>query len=184
MNSEIEKRELIAMSKGDSYSFELLFMRYHPRLIGFLNGFLKDEELAKDMAQDIFFNIWSQRERFAEVHSFNSYLFRMARNAVFNHYDHNTVHDKYELSYINSVKPVNETEDNLMYNELNSFIDRIISRMPTQRARIYRLSREVGLSNTEISEKLKINRRTVENQLSLALGDIRKALKVILIFFC
>ena len=55
--------------------------------------------------------------------------------------------------------------------------------MPPQRGLIYRLSREKNLSSEEIAQMLRINKRTVENHLSLALSDIRKVVKICLIFF-
>ena len=45
------------------------------------------------------------------------------------------------------------------------------------------MSRKEGLSNEEISLKLNINKRTVENHITQALADLRKVLKIVLPFF-
>lgn len=45
------------------------------------------------------------------------------------------------------------------------------------------MSREEGLSNDQIAEQLSISRRTVENQISRALAELRKLVKLILFFF-
>ena len=58
----------------------------------------------------------------------------------------------------------------------------VVSEMPAQRQRIYRLSREQGLNNEEIANILKISQKTVENQISTALKDIRRAISMYLIF--
>lgn len=44
------------------------------------------------------------------------------------------------------------------------------------------MSREEGLSNDQIAEQLSISRRTVENQISRALAELRKLVKLILFF--
>ena len=44
------------------------------------------------------------------------------------------------------------------------------------------MSRKEGLSNEEISLKLNINKRTVENHITQALADLRKVLKIVLPF--
>lgn len=59
----------------------------------------------------------------------------------------------------------------------------VVEKMPEQRRRIFRMSREEGLSNDQIAEQLSISRRTVENQISRALAELRKLVKLILFFF-
>ena len=175
MNKDTEHEYLLRMSTGDTRAFESLFLAWQPRLVCFLEGFVKDEEAARDMAQDIFYTIWEQREKFAEVQSFGAYLFRMARNTIYNYHDHRQVRDRFETAAARRTAPgSNETEET---------IGLAVSRMPPQRGLIYRLSREKNLSSEEIAQMLRINKRTVENHLSLALNDIRKVVKICLIFF-
>ncbi len=184
MNTETEHEYIVRMSQGDTRSFETLFLAWHPRLIGFLEGFVKNEETARDMAQDIFFTIWEQREKFVEIRSFGAYLFRMARNAVYNYHDRKHVHDRFEnASSRSETASSNEVEEALFVQELESLIQLAVSNMPPQRELIYRLSREKNLSNEEIAQMLHISKRTVENHLSLALSDIRKIVKICILFF-
>lgn len=58
----------------------------------------------------------------------------------------------------------------------------VVSDMPKQRQLIYRMSREEGLSNNEIANKLGISKRSVENQLSIALKEIRQSILTYIIF--
>ena len=60
--------------------------------------------------------------------------------------------------------------------------DRVVSEMPKQRQLIYRMSREEGLSNNEIANMLGISKRSVENQLSLALKEIKQSILTYIIF--
>jgi RNA polymerase sigma-70 factor (ECF subfamily) len=48
--------------------------------------------------------------------------------------------------------------------------------MPPKRQEIFRMSREQGLKNKEIAEKLQISIKTVENQMSQALKFLREEL--------
>lgn len=75
--------------------------------------------------------------------------------------------------------------DDLVAKDMQLLIDMVVEGMPSQRKIIYKLSREEGLSNAEIAEKLQISKKTVENHLTLALRELRKALLTCLfLYFC
>ena len=57
----------------------------------------------------------------------------------------------------------------------------VVDNMPSQRQAIYRMSREEGLSNEQIAEKMGLQKKTVENHINLALRDIREMLKILIL---
>ncbi len=183
MRDNWEADTIKRLTDGDTKAFELLFLHYQPKLLNFINGFIKDMEVSRDMAQDIFLSIWNNRVKLEQVNAFSSYLFRMGKNAVCNYFDHAVVNEKYTKEQLTN--PVNNEnlEENIFANELQTLIDITVSQMPPQRKLIYQMSRVEGNSNTEIAEKLGISKRTVENHLTAALADLRKVVKVIMLFF-
>lgn len=178
-----EKGDLKKIASGDIQAFERIFMRYQPKLIAFLMGFLQEEELCRDMTQDIFLDIWEKRHRLANVESFTAYLFQIGRYQVYNYYDRLIVHEKYALNQLLHPSPTETVEESLFLQELQSQIETHVNRMSVQRQCIFRMSRYEGLSNEDIGRKLNLNKRTVENNLSLALSELRKVL-LSLCFFC
>ena len=54
--------------------------------------------------------------------------------------------------------------------------------MPTQRKQIFYMSRKQGISNEEISQRLKISKRTVETHISIALATLRKITSALMLF--
>ena len=80
------------------------------------------------------------------------------------------------------VRTSDTAEDNLFAKEISLLIEMVVSEMPKQRQLIYRLSKEQGLSNEEIASKLGISKRSVENQISMALKEIKRAISFYLIF--
>lgn len=66
-------------------------------------------------------------------------------------------------------------------SDLQLLIDMTVENMPPQRQAVYKLSRVEGLSNDQIAEKLGLQKKTVENHLNLALGEIRKVLKMFIL---
>lgn len=184
MNNTIEESYIKALCKGDQKAFEILFLQYQPKLVFFLHGFIKDNEQARDMAQDIFLSIWNNKEKLAEVKSFKAYIYKMAKNTVCNYYDHIIVNEKFVADQLTHSTETEDTEEIIFANQLQDMIDVTVSQMPPQRKQIYIMSRVEGMSNTEIAEKLNINKRTVENHLTAALADIRKTIRIwIMLFF-
>lgn len=172
-----------ALSNGDSKAFELLFLRYQPKLVYFFAGFVHDNDIAQDLAQDLFFNLWNNRTKLSDIRSFQSYLYQMARNILYNYYDHSLVQEKYGAVQFLSPSVSDDLEEQLFASELQALINLKVDQMPPQRKLIFRMSRMEGLSNEDIANQLNINKRTVENHLTAALADLRKMLKVALFVF-
>lgn len=175
MNDTTETNFVKALSKGDIQAFEMLFMHYQPKLLHFLYGFIKDIELARDMAQDIFLSLWNDKHKLSEVRSFQAYLFRIAKCAICNHYDHLVVSERFITEQLHKPVHTEYIEERIFASQLQRMIDETVDRMPPQRKTIYRMSRIEGISNADIAKKLNINKRTVENHLTSALADLRKA---------
>ena len=47
----------------DSKMFEKLFHLHFVDLMGFVNSYVKDEEVAKDIVHDVFLVLWNNRKR-------------------------------------------------------------------------------------------------------------------------
>mgnify|MGYP001512261513 CR=1 FL=1 len=157
---EDEKDILRRMSSGDSDAFRLVFLKYAPRVEAFAMKMLKNIHEAQDVSQNIFTKLWMQRRELAQVQSLNAYLFRMTRNAVLDICKHSRIRMQFE----NSAR----VDGQILCDDVTERID------TARRYEIYRLSRECGKNNREIAEELNISPKSVENQITKALGSIKK----------
>lgn len=180
-----ESDYLRKLGNGDNQAFEGLFLLYYPKVKSFLRGFIKDGETASDMAQDIFFKVWTNRKDISSVVSFKGYLFRMARNMVYDYFEHCAVEEKHDLMERETTAPWNLDiiEEEIYAKELSLLIDIAVDKMPPQRKKIFIMSRKEGFSNEEIAARLQINKRTVENHLTQALSDLRKVVFCFIVIF-
>ena len=171
---------LSRIAAGDNEAFKTLFEMFYPKVKIFLVKFLKDENTAEDISQDIFVKIWTYREALPDIRSFNTYLYRMTRNAALNHLRGN--HSKIDISKM-SVLDDKDIEAEYQTKEKELLIRLTVEHMPPQRQRIFKMSREQGLSNDDIALKLGISKKTVENNITLALKELRDVIIAFMVFF-
>ena len=174
-----EQRLAQGLASGSRKAFEEIFMRYYPKVRYFVFGLLKSEEDAEDLAQDIFAKLWTNRAAFADVRNLGVYLFVLSRNMTYNYIEAKQLRQEWLQE-----RPFEEEDDSSPYEDLIAkdltlLVDLVVDSLPPQRKTIYKLSREAGLSNAEIAEKLGLQKKTVENHLNLALKELRKVLLLI-----
>ena len=169
-----------ALSKGDEHAFDIIFVNYFPKIKGFVLDFCKDEDMAENITQDIFLNLWVRKQLLVDIKNFKAYMFTVARNAAL-HYLKDSLRN---MSAEVDEKIEDESAsvvDNMYRDELEVMIRAAVNKMPEQRRRVFIMSRIDGLSNYEIAQSLNISKRTVETHISLALSELRKVLPLILI---
>ena len=112
--------------------------------------------------------------------------FPCLQNAAYRHIERALLFKNYQQKQAEKVVSTpenNETDDKIQLRELELLVAMVVEKMPPQRKKIYKMSRESGMSSDEIAQTLGINKRTVENHLSQALTDIRKVLFIAFILF-
>ena len=184
MTKEDEQYCLKALSEGSRQAFEWLFLEWHPRLVEFLTHLLgaECEETAYDYAQDVFFDIWMTREKFANVNSFSAYLFQMARFKVYNHYDKSAVKARFKSEVVATGSELEPSGESALYaSETEALIRRTLDALPEKRRRVFMMSRFLGKSNDEIAAELGIDKRTVENHITNVLAALRKVIKFVIV---
>lgn len=172
-----------AFAQGDTRAFELLFLHYQPKLVAFIDGFIKDNEEARDMSQDIFLRLWERREECSEIKSFKAFLFKTAKFAIYNYYDHQLVNSKFVEQMLYTPEETLSADENLFAKELQELINLTVKNMPEQRRRVFEMSRNEGISNEEIARQLGISKRTVENHITTALATLRRIICVFIAFY-
>ncbi len=178
MNHPEEERQLIVRLKaGHQASFGVLYSKYAPVLFSFSRKYLRSHEDAEEIVQEVFLRIWDKRDNIDENQSFSSYVIQAAKHRIFNGFRKKVNEQAYLDFLIHADDPSgNFTQMDVEYREIKIKAEKAIISMPTKRQEIFRLSREGGLKNKEIAEKLQISIKTVENQMGQALKYLRDEL--------
>ncbi|MBK7133513.1 MAG: RNA polymerase sigma-70 factor [Bacteroidales bacterium] len=169
---ENEARLVKNLSEGNLLAFNSFFKAYGNRLYRFALGYLKSEEEAEELVQEVFTVVWEKRENLKEELSFKSYLFTIAFNIIRKHF-----RTKAQLSEYLKAGTIDELDTNttekITFDSLFQYVNELVSKLPERRRLIFIKSRFEGLSVKEIAEELNISHKTVENQLTDALKFIR-----------
>jgi RNA polymerase sigma-70 factor (ECF subfamily) len=160
------------LSKGNLLAFNTLFKEYSGRLYRFAFGYLKSEEEAEELVQEVFTRIWEKRADLKEELSFKSFLFTIAFNIIRKHFRTQAQLSEYFKTGLGDATDI-QTAQQVSYDSLFQYITKLVEKMPLRRKEVFIKSRFDGLTIKEIAAELKISHKTVENQLTEALKFIR-----------
>lgn len=175
MDSQKEDIDHVKQLKnGNRIAFINLFNKYHHALYYHFLNFLKSPDLTKDAVQEVFIRVWENRENLDPDQSFKGFLFRIARNHIFNILKRagKEASIKEEIIYYSS-EAHNRTENEVIYNEYEKFAHDAIKLLPPQRQLIFKKSKFDGLDNDEIARELQISKHTVRKNISHAVRFIK-----------
>lgn len=180
-----EDELLLLLIEGDSKAFEEIYNRYWEYLYIAARNILNDEEVCKDILQEVFTDLWNKRAQ-KDIRFLKTYLYNAIRFQVANHLRHDQIKQSH-LNQITTLESSNTTEELIAYNELDSTVKERLSELPHRCKEIFYLSRYRHLSNKEIAESLGISQSTVENQINKALRHLRlsilRVITILMIFF-
>ncbi|MEN6453487.1 MAG: RNA polymerase sigma-70 factor [Prolixibacteraceae bacterium] len=174
MNQQ-DKYILEEIRKDNTIPFETLFQDYYPVLCHFGERYGLSFHVAEDLVQDLFVRLWENRKSIVITTSIKSYLFQSTRNLCLNYLKHDEVQKKFR-DYTLHVHTDRFYNDAIIEEELNYAIYQAIENLPPQCREILKLSRFGGKSHDEIAAKMRITKKTINNQLGKAFKLIRKYL--------
>jgi RNA polymerase sigma-70 factor (ECF subfamily) len=164
------------LKEGDRFVFEQIFREYYPPLCSFARRYTYDKSSAEEVVQDFFCRLWDKQGEINITAGLSGYL----RKSVLNHCLNFTRRLETERKFFPASENLEEvygTNDSDPNNELGEHLAKALLLLPGKRREIFELSRFEGLKYQEIAEKLNINLKTVETQMTRSLEFMRKYLK-------
>lgn len=175
---DLQDAELLErMKQGDSQAFDQLYKRYWNVLYKSAWYRLRDEEACLDLLQEIFTWFWAHRSMATDINNVKTYLLAAIKFKIANLIKHKKVRENF-FSRAEQLQAEQYTQaHDLETKELKIIIEQFTEELPVKCRQVFRLSRNGFFSNREIASQLSISEKTVENQITIALGKLRALLR-------
>lgn len=167
--------ELAAQLKADDrQAFTEIYERFQGLMYVYARKISQNKDEAEDLVQEVFISLWDKRHTLQLHSSLRFYLYSAVRYRFINLLDHKRVRTTYAASFQGFIDRGEEQIDQyIREKEFKTLIEKEVALLPEKMREVFVLSRQQGLSNKEIAQRLNITEKTARNQVNNALKNLR-----------
>jgi len=177
INNVSDAELLFKLSRGERDAFDILYNKYWKMVFNFAFKRLKDRDIAADVAQDIFVQLWI-RGSSSEISDLKAYLYTSTKNGVFNRVGVETKYTGLSGYWETGDFQSEEADSGVLYKEFFDSFQQLVDRLPEQQRVIFNLRFVEDLSSNEIAVKLNLSPKTVRNHIGRALATLKSELLI------
>jgi RNA polymerase sigma-70 factor (ECF subfamily) len=171
--------------KGHVGAFQELYGFYSRKILNYTYRLTGSREEAEDLTQETFVLAYKNLTSLKEHGKFQSWLFRIAQNNVYQKYRGTRPQfdslDEIEAPESSAVQklitPHRSPEERLLSDELEQVIQKVISQLPDKHKRVFILSAIQKLSYKEISEIVGRSLASVKSDIHRARVGVREKIR-------
>lgn len=157
----------------DLVAYEELYKMYHKSMLGVIDNILKDEDLSKDVLQEVFIKVWDNIESYTPKRGrFFTWLLNISRNAAID----KTRSKDYKIQKRNQSLDIfvniSVPEDREVSDEEKTLFDKV-KKMSEKCRKIIDLLFYKGYTQRETSEELDIPLGTVKTRSRSCLNSLK-----------
>ncbi|MCF8297825.1 MAG: RNA polymerase sigma-70 factor [Saprospiraceae bacterium] len=173
-NKEVNSGNVFFKIKNETH-FKIIFEEYFSSLYYYAVRIIHDNQLAEDVVQEIFLDLWKKRDE-VYINKIANYLYTAVRYRCMNHIRHKKVKVDFLEKRIREYEPQIDDSIIMIEEEMVREINNLINSMPEQRKNVF-LHFLDGLSQDEIANELNISVNTVKTHKLKARQFLRDHLK-------
>ena len=168
------KKLIEGLKKNDPSAWQQAVNVFSDNLYAYAISLSSNHEMASEIVQQVFVNTFEAKHKLNPKYSLKSFLYRSVFNKFIDMYrkkkSMSSLHEQYYFLLEQLTSDENEISEKLKLMKRN------IENLPGRTKEIFCLSKQSGLSNIEISEKLNISLKTVEGHITKAFKLLRNEL--------
>jgi RNA polymerase sigma-70 factor (ECF subfamily) len=162
---------------GDEAAFEALFRALAPGLCALVTRYVRSRQVAEELVQDLFFDLWTRRAQLVIEQALTSYLSAAVRNRALNYLKR----EQRAVQWRAAAGPDRGEADPAAPDE-SELLDALelqdaIEHLPARCRLVFTLNRQQDMTYGEIAASLGLSIKTVETQMGRALRTLRERLR-------
>ena len=163
------------LSAGSEQEFEQLFKEHFKSLYAYAFTILKNEAIAEETVQNVFYKIWEKKVPDNIQISLKAYLYKAVYHESLNYLKHQKIKARYQLHVMQQSNNHNDqgASRKILVKELEEKLRDAMNALPQQCRTIFQLSRFEGLKYQEIADQLGISKHTVNDHIKASLKILR-----------
>ena len=130
-----------------------------------------DQDLSKDIAQNIFMKVWTKKIEIASG-NIKSLLFKMATDEFISHIRKKKVEKEYTENI--DLKLIREPDNNDDLLEKKVLFQKALNQLPEKQKTAFLMNKMQGLTHKEIAEILNLSQKAIEKRIGLALKALKQ----------
>ena len=155
-------------------AYREVFNEFYNSLVYFAMRYVERVEIAEDLVQELFVNLWESKTVHTSYNGFKTFLYTSVKHACLDYLKHKNVEEKY-LASLNLEDEGDDIDLKMMEEELYRLLFKTIDELPDKCRNIFLLHLE-GKGNEEIALLLNLSILTVKTQKKRAMSYIRERL--------
>ncbi len=161
---------------GDESGFDSLMEEYFDNLIFFINRYVKDLDVAEDIAIDAFTDLVVHKSRYNFKVTFKTYLFMIGRSLALNYLKRRNKLKFVEYEEAGELVAKDNIEAQVLKDEQSRRVNEAIGTLPEDMQAAVHLVYFENLSYDEAARVMKKNKKQIDNLLYRAKGTLRSIL--------
>jgi RNA polymerase sigma factor (sigma-70 family) len=169
-------RELIILIRnGDRAAYQKVYHHYWKGLFELACRKTGDQDIAKDIVQNVLLSVWERREELSITESMTSFLYGAIKKQVLLHFRSEKIKAEVFQKALSHMQSLATTFDLSAYVNLEKIMSKEVEEMPANMKETFIL-RCNDQSIREIAQTLNLAEQTVSNNLTEAMKRLRKRL--------
>jgi len=184
MSNQASDQKLVKrVQKGDKGAFDLLVLKYQHKIVNLIMRYVRDPDLALDIAQEAFIKAYRALPRFRGDSAFYTWMYRIAVNTAKNYLAAQRrrpadveldLQDPEQYDLHAKLRETDTPEGITLSNELRETVERAIAALPEDLRTAIILRELEGMSYEEIAQTMECPVGTVRSRIFRARDAIGK----------
>lgn len=157
------QRDLLleSLKRREETAYKLLYRHFYTPLVLFVGKYVCDEDVAKDIVQELFISLLDMEVKFANRVALKVYLYTAAKNKALNYLRHLKVRGQYEVMALEEGEKYEVFLERMMEEDVFARIMLEVEQLPPQYRKVMTLTLK-GYKISEIAEMMGISLDTAK----------------------